>query len=63
MATSTTVSFTAAAGGFNLGGSRFFGPPAEVATVDFQGREPVAWAAGPSRVPSAALSLCAFIAS
>ena len=45
MATSTTVSFTADAGGFNLGGSRFFGPPAEVATDDFQGREPVAWAA------------------
>ena len=44
MAVSTTVSFTADAGKLVLG-SRTFGPPAEVATGDFQNREPVAWAA------------------
>ena len=44
MATSTTVAFTADAGKFTIGG-RTFGPPAEVAGLDFKGREPVAWAA------------------
>ena len=45
MAITVTVSFTADAGGFDLAGERFFGPPAQVATDDFKGREPAAWAA------------------
>ena len=45
MSTSTTVSFTADAGKLVLDGSRHFGPPAEIATDDFKGREPLAWAA------------------
>ena len=45
MATTVTVSFTADAGKITLGGSRTFGPPAEVATGDFKAREPVGWAA------------------
>ncbi len=44
MATTTTLSFTADAGGISLGGSRFFGPPAELVTADFKNREPIAWA-------------------
>ena len=45
MAVSTTVTFTADTGKLVLGGNRTFSPPAELVTADFQGREPVAWAA------------------
>lgn len=45
MSTTLTINFTADAGGFDLDGERFWGPPAEVATEDFKGREPAAWAA------------------
>ena len=45
MTTTVTISFTATPGQVVLNGSRFFGPPAELAKGDFQGREPIAWAA------------------
>ncbi len=46
MTTTVTINFTASAGGFDLDGAQFFGPPAEVANSDFKTRNPVAWAAG-----------------
>ncbi len=45
MSTTVTIAFTASAGGFDLDGKKFFGPPAELADSDFQTRDPVAWAA------------------
>ncbi len=57
MATTITVAFTADAGGFTLGGSRSFGPPAEVATDDFSRREPVAWAAAQEFLVNSATSV------
>ncbi len=44
MTTTVTINFTASAGGFDLDGKKFFGPPAELADADFQTRDPVAWA-------------------
>ncbi len=45
MTTTVTVNFTASAGGFDLDGSHFFGPPAEVGNNDLKTRNPVAYAA------------------
>lgn len=44
MTTTVTINFTANAGGFDLDGSKFFGPPAELANSDFKTRDPIAWA-------------------
>ncbi len=45
MSTTLTINFTADAGGVALDGSKFYGPPAEIAKSDFQTHNPVAWAA------------------
>ena len=47
MATTVTIPFTADAGNLVMGSgsSPHYGPPAELATNDFQTRDPVAWAA------------------
>ena len=44
MSTTLTINFTANAGDFDLDGSKFFGPPAELANSDFKTRDPIAWA-------------------
>ena len=44
MAGTLTVAFVASASSLQIG-SRFFGDPKEIATLDFQNREPVAWSA------------------
>lgn len=45
MTTTVTINFTADAGGVALDGSKFYGPPAEIAKADFLTQNPVAWTA------------------
>lgn len=44
MTTTVTISFTANAGGFDLDGEKFFGPPGDLATGNFKSSNPVAYA-------------------
>ncbi len=39
----TTISFTADAAGIGLGGSKFYGPPAELSKNDVKTQDPVAY--------------------
>ena len=56
MTTSISIPFTADSGKLVIDGSRQFGPPTEIATDDFKGREPIAWAAAREFLDNAATS-------
>ena len=44
MTTTVTISFTANAGGLDLDGEKFFGPPGDLAGSSLKATNPVAWA-------------------